>query len=39
MQQEVLARNEELISYHCLEFEEGQKERGDASPHVLPEPF
>ena len=37
MKQEVLVRNSELTSHHRQEeFGKGQKERGDASAHVLP---
>ena len=37
LQQEVLMSNKEPTSYHQLEgFEKGQKERGDASPYILP---
>ena len=36
-QQEVLISNKEPTSYHQLEgFEKDQKERGDASPYILP---
>ena len=37
LKQDILVRNAELTSYHQPEeFGKGQKERGDASPYVLP---